>query len=519
MKLVTAAGMRALDREAIERHGVPSLDLMEQAGAGIAEFLLENIISEPGKSRVAVFCGTGNNGGDGFVIARYLHTAECATTVYFMGPITKLSADARVNFDRAAGAGVELIEIKDIGALPELLECGFIIDALLGTGSGTAPHGLAAELIEYINYQAALVVAVDLPSGLNVDAGTSEGAVVSAGLTLTLGLPKYGLFVSPGREQAGHVEVIPIGLPPEVIFNAPGHDFLTQDWLAADLLPLRKPDGHKGDFGKLLAVSGSTGLTGASALTGLAAARSGCGTVKIACPQGVQPVLATKLTEVMTIPLPDIRRKGALALRALGEIRQLAKLHDALVIGPGLGLHHETLELVRRLVTSLDLPMLLDADALKAFAKQANVLKEMTSSVPPVLTPHGGEFTALFEKEIPPDIQDRCALIRQIAQEYRIVLVLKGSPTLIGTPDGNCFLNPSGNDGMATGGSGDVLSGIIGSLLAQGADPADAAQLGVFVHGVAGDMAAAALSSRAMIAGDIIAHLAAAFRLLESKAE
>jgi NAD(P)H-hydrate epimerase len=286
-------------------------------------------------------------------------------------------------------------------------------------------------------------------------------------------------------------------------------------WYVAETLPERKSDGHKGDFGKLLVVAGSTGFTGAATLTALSALRSGCGLVKLACAKSIQPVLAIKLTEAMAIPLPDVALKGALALRSLGELRKLTEEHDAVVIGPGLGQHHETRELIRRYVGALEKPMLLDADGLNAFAGDAEPLKTRSGHAPMILTPHPGEFARLFGKTVPEDIQERMALAKEVAREFTVVLVLKGSPTLVASPDDRCWLNPTGNSGMATGGSGDVLSGMIGSFLAQGMSVLEAALCGVFLHGAAGDIAADELTPRAMIAGDIIACLPKAFLSIE----
>ncbi|PWB74555.1 bifunctional ADP-dependent NAD(P)H-hydrate dehydratase/NAD(P)H-hydrate epimerase [candidate division GN15 bacterium] len=515
MKLVTAAQMRAIDRETIDLHGISGPTLMESAGRGIAELMLSDLIDSPESTHVAVFCGKGNNGGDGFVIARYLHDAGVKVKTYFMGPADKLSHDARLNLNRAREADVRLTEVTSLNQLPADLEADFVVDALLGTGFTGIPEGLVAGLIEYINFQNGLVVAVDLPSGLNADTGAAEGAVVTAGCTYTLGLPKIGLYISPGREIAGDVRIIDIGLPENVIAQQDLNTTLITAELVAELLPYRKPDGHKGDFGRLLLVAGSTGLTGAASLASLAAARSGCGLIKIAAPATAQPILAVKLTEVMTIPLPEVSRKGVLALRALGEIRKYVEQHDAIVIGPGLGTHHETRELMQRLIPYLNRPAIVDADGLNAFEGAADLLKQRSGAYDLVLTPHPGEYARLTGAEISDGFDERIQSVLQTAREFAAVVVLKGSPTLVAEPQGACYLNPTGNSGMATGGSGDVLSGMIGSFLAQGMSPLDAALCGVYLHGRAGDLAADELTERAMIAGDIITYLPQAFEEIE----
>jgi len=505
--------MQAVDRETIDSRGIPSDTLMEHAGAGIADRILSQLIEDPETVSAAVFCGKGNNGGDGYVIARLLHQAGVTVVIYFLGPLDALSVDAKRNFDRAAGLGIDLVEITSADILPEQLDCDLIVDAVFGTGFSGAPRGVSAEVIEYINDQDAHVVAVDMPSGMNADTGDFEGAVVVADYTYTLALPKFGQFVSPGRELVGEIEVVPIGIPEDVVESFNLTCSLTTMAEVIEALPIRPPDGHKGDFGKVLVIAGSTGLTGAASLAGESALRTGSGLVKVACPRTVQPVLAAKMTEVMTHPLPDVAKKGALALRALGELRELIAQHDAIVLGPGIGRHRETGELIRRLVASLDCPTIIDADGLNALAGHLDILQECPSAL--VLTPHPGEFERLTGEMPPDDIQKRADVVRKFADEHDVVLLLKGSPTLIAGPGSDCYLNPSGNNGMATGGSGDVLSGIIGSLLGQGMEALEAAVCGAYIHGTAGDIAAGEKTARAMIAGDMIHALPKVFELLD----
>ncbi len=514
MYLVTAEVMRQIDRAAINKLRLPSLELMENAGRGVAEqLILQNIIDPANHAQVAIFCGKGNNGGDGFVIGRYLHNAGIDVRIFFIGPVNKLSDDARINQKSAVESGVAVKEIKSVNDIDSNLNCTHIIDAIFGTGFEGVPHGLAAELIEYINRQNAAIISIDLPSGLNADNGQHEGAVVCADFTFTLALPKYGLFLSPGRELAGHIEVVPIGIPDEVVekFKLP-HQLITSEMVASKL-PKRKPDGHKGDFGYLLIIAGSTGLTGAAELTANSAMRSGCGMVRVGCPSSTQPVLAAKLTEIMTHPFPDVAKKGALALRGLGEIRQLALDYDALALGPGIGRHHETIELVKRFVADNEKPIVIDADGLYALGSKNDVLKQ--SKAPTVITPHAGEFKRLTGVDAPSDIHERFEIALSFAKEFDVTLLLKGSPTIIAHPSGRCYLNSTGNSGMAKGGSGDVLTGIIASLMAQGLSVEDAAVCGAYIHGLAGDFAADALTPRAMIAGDIIDFLPGAFAALD----
>ncbi len=513
MKLVTTAQMREIDRETIDNRGIPGQQLMENAGLGIAEYILSDLLEDAKGSKIVVFCGRGNNGGDGYVVGRYLYDAGADVQVYFLGPLDKLSPDAKLNFDRAAGGGLELIEITSATDLPSDLDCDLIVDAIFGTGFSGAPQGVAAEMIELMNLADAGIVSVDMPSGLNADNGCIEGAVVAADYTFTLAQPKFGLYIDSGRELSGTVEVVPIGIPDNVVQSFDIKTNLITPETVAELLPERKTDGHKGDFGRLLILAGSTGMTGAATLTANGANRSGCGLIKLGCPAATQPVLATKLTEVMTVPLPDVAKKGVLAVRSLGEIRALAGLHDALVVGPGIGTHRETAELVRRLLSGLEKPTIIDADGLNNLAGHTELVKNCPADL--VLTPHPGEFARLTGQEVPSDWHEKIKVLTRVAADLGAVIVLKGSPTLVADTEGNCWFNQTGNNGMATGGSGDVLSGVIGSFLAQGMPAIEAAVTAVFVHGFAGDLAAEAYSERGMVAGDIIDLLPKTFSLLE----
>jgi hydroxyethylthiazole kinase-like uncharacterized protein yjeF len=513
MKLVTAEMMRAIDRETIDNRGVPGPELMERAGQGIAERIKNDILSDAPDRKIAIFCGKGNNGGDGFVIGRALRHYGSSVIIYFPGPIENLSPDAQFNYDRAIQSGIEIIEIRDPSELPEEITADYIIDAVFGTGFTGAPKGILADFIACINRQDIPVIAVDCPSGLDIDTGKHEGAVVEADYTFCLGLPKIGLFYSPGRELAGLVDIVPIGIPDDVIQSFNIKDNLITAEMVAGLLPKRRPDGHKGDFGKLFILAGSTGLTGAATLAAISSARTGLGLVTVGCPASLNHILEIKLTEPMTYPLPDIAKRGALALRGLGEIKKKISENDAVVIGPGIGRHHETRELIQRLVTSIDKLALIDADGLNAFEKNREPLLGPHPKF--VLTPHPGEFRRLIDENIPQNLNDKHNLVRDYAKKYNSVIILKGSPSIVVDTDGALYLNPTGNNGMATGGTGDVLSGVIGSFLAQGLSPLYSAVCGVYLHGLSGDLAAAELGYRSLIAGDLIDYLPDTFALLE----
>ncbi len=513
MKLVTAEQMRLIDKETIENRGIPGPELMENAGRGIAEGIRDNILGDTEGRKLAVICGKGNNGGDGFVVARYLHQWGCEVEIYYPAPDEKLSEDARLNFIKVKELGIPLHAIKEKNQLPARLDTECIIDAVFGTGFSGSPRGLLGDFIEYINAQELPVIAVDCPSGLNVDTGQHEGAGVRAMYSFPLASPKIGMYYSPGRELCGLVETVPIGVPDDVYAQFDIRENLITPELVESLLPERKPDGHKGTFGKLFMVAGSMGLTGAACLASLASARAGLGLVTLGCPRSLNPILETKLTEVMTYPLPEVGDKGVLSKRALGEIKKEIAIRDAVIIGPGIGRHHETFELVHRLVGSLEKPAIIDADGLNAFEKDRTELEGEHPTL--VLTPHPGEFRRLIDKDLPSDLYELYDLVRNYSRKYNAVIVLKGSPTVVVNIDGQLYLNPTGNNGMGTGGTGDVLSGIIGSFLAQGMAPSEAAICAVYIHGLAGDLAAAELGYRSMIAGDLIDYLSEAFALLE----
>ncbi|MFH2034929.1 MAG: NAD(P)H-hydrate dehydratase [Candidatus Zixiibacteriota bacterium] len=514
MKLVTAQLMRSIDRDTIENGIIPGPKLMENAGRGIAERIRKIILAENPERQFTIFCGKGNNGGDGFVVGRYLHQYGSKVVIYYPSPSDNLSEDARLNFNRASDLGIEIHAIDSIEQLPEKLETDYIIDGVFGTGFTGSPRGLLSDFIEYMNSQSVEIIAIDCPSGLNVDSGKHEGVVIHAAYTFTLALPKIGLYFSPGRELSGYVEIVPIGVPDEVIESFEIKENLITYEIVYSLLPARKPDGYKGDFGRLFILAGSIGLTGAAVLSAKASARSGVGLVTVGCPASINQILEIKLTEAMTYPLPDVARKGVLATRGLGEIRKKISGSDATIIGPGLGRHHETVDLIQRLINSLNRPAIIDADGLNAFEKDKSVLEGEHVKV--VLTPHLGEFKRIIDEDLPEDILTRSILAVKYANKYNAVIVLKGSPTMVVDGDGRMFLSPTGNEGMATGGSGDVLTGIIGSFLAQGMTPLSSAICGVFIHGLAGDIASAELGSRSVIAGDLIEYLPDAFRMINS---
>lgn len=504
MKLVTASQMANIDKRAIQEIGIPGLVLMERAGRAVVKALYE-ILPDVSGRRIVVVCGKGNNGGDGFVVARLLKEKQALVSAFLLASKDEVRGDALANLQKAIAVGVkvqELVDNSQIGTLTHVLErSSGVVDAIFGTGFKGAATGIPALAIEAINSSCKPVIAVDIPSGLSTDTGKAEGPCIKADVTVTFGLPKVGQVFYPGKTLCGRLVIADIGFPKEAVDTEDStlELFLQED--VVKLLPDRPPDAHKGKFGRIIIIAGSTGMTGAATLSALAATRIGAGLVTVGIPESLNDILEVKLTEAMTKPLPEIRKKRCLALRSLGEIRQLTSKANCLALGPGLSTHRETVELVKRILRTENLPIVVDADGLNALTGEASILKERTGDT--VVTPHAGEFSRMTGQPIEAILEDPIRSARDFASEYGLTTVLKGAPTVIATSDGKVCVNSTGNSGMATGGSGDVLTGIIVGLIGQDLSCADAAKLGVFLHGLAGDIAACEKSSMGLIAGDI----------------
>ncbi len=515
MRLVTAETMRAVDRHAIEVMDIPGLDLMEEAGMGTVGVLVEMAGIDAG-DRVAVVCGTGNNGGDGFVIARGLREFGVDVDVFLLGSAGDVKGDARTNLDfLEPGSFLEIADEKGVDVLAEALdESDAVVDAIFGTGFRGAPRGIAGDVIAAINASDLPVLAVDVPSGLNASTGGIEGECIIADWTSTMALPKKGFFLYPGREFVGDIHVIDIGIPEEAVEAVGIHQHVLTPAEAALFVPDRDPAGHKGTFGRVAIVAGSVGYTGAAALASMSALRSGAGLVTAGIPSSLNDVLEAKVTEVITLPLPETQARS-LGTSALPRLRELTVGADAVAIGPGLSVDAETVELVRSLVGALDTPAVIDADGLNALSP--DIIGSRAGEAAVVLTPHPGEMARLVGCS-PDEVQaDRERLACAVAEQARATVVLKGASTVIATIAGDVMINPTGNDGMASAGSGDVLTGVIAALLARGMSGPDAAALGVFVHGLAGDLAAEAVGPTGMIAGDILEFIPLAFFELEAE--
>ncbi len=504
MKVVTAAQMRQIDKDTIEGIGIPGIVLMETAGSEIVRLIERHY---PTAQRIGVFVGKGNNGGDGLVIARQLAHAGREVQIFLVSPAESFTGEARTNLDIAKNLGLQIEEILTDSTSIHAIRCELLVDTIFGTGLRGAVQEPISNIINAINNLSIPILAVDLPSGLDADTGGPLGTCVQADRTVTIGLPKRGLLVHPGAEFAGKLEVIDIGFPQQVIDaqNIKVHWTTQKD--ATKWIPPRLPASYKGSYGRVLVVAGSTGMTGAASLTSEASLRTGAGLVTLAIPKSLNSILEVKLSEVMTLPLPETEA-GSLAESSTSAILEYAKkTKSILAIGPGLSQHPETVTLVHQLINEnhkqeLGLRIVIDADGLNALAQVTELISLLGTEA--VLTPHPGEMARLTNIPISTLEANRIGTAEEFTNEYGVTLVLKGAPTVTANPDGNVWINSTGNSGMATAGMGDVLTGIIAGLMAQNVPSETAAVLGVYLHGLAGDIAAERLGMHGLIAGDVL---------------
>ncbi len=512
MRALTSEQMQKVDAETIARV-VPGIELMERAGWGVAK----GIIARYEKGKAAIFVGPGNNGGDGLVIARLLAEAGWKCSVHLL-KTTDLTPDTSKNYQRLNKKSIHEFDVSRSDwpkrAPEDLADATVIVDCIFGTGFKGEPRDRAAEMIALINATSAAlkipVIACDIPSGVNGTTGEVAGEAVRATETITIGAPKTGLLFYPGKEYVGALSVIDIGFPNEIVEANANAWFYLDETAAAKKLPKRTPNIHKYQAGALLLVAGSESYRGAALLAGEAALRGGCGMVFLAVPQGIRAEVSVALREAVTIALPQTS-EGTIALAAVDALKPYLDKSNAVAIGPGLGRNNETDTFVRGFVETVHVPIVIDADALTSFAGRAGELAWSTS----IITPHDGELKRLVGNSVSSDAIDRINDSVGVARSLETVLVRKGAPTLVVSPAGEVWINASGSSALATGGTGDVLTGLTGSLLAQGAQPIDAACVACFLHGRAGELAAAEKGVRGVIAGDLVPQLGAAMRALE----
>ena len=516
MRILTAAQMREADRFTIEDIGIPALVLMENAGRQVVA-AIEAAYEAELEGRVAVLCGRGNNGGDGFVVARTLLQRGIDTSVFVIGAIADIRGDARVNLDILGRLGLTVVEIADEQTwelhFSEVSKCSLIVDAIFGTGLRSSLSGMLETVVADVNAADIPIVSIDLPSGISADTPHLIGDCIDASMTVTLAAPKLPLILPPAEAYAGDVVIADIGIPYEVIEALEGShiQLMTPEHVRAIVEP-RAVDAHKGDFGRVTVVAGSRGKTGAAHLAGIAALRSGAGLVTIATPESCVAVIASMAPETMTEPLVE-GEPGAIGAAAVERVLELS--HDVLACGPGLGRSAAVGEFVRELLARATVPLVLDADALTVLADDTAVLAG-SEERDVIITPHPGEMARLVGRSVEEVQRDRIQTASGFATRHHVYVVLKGHRTVIATPDGRVFVNPTGNPGMATGGTGDVLTGMIAAWLAQLLDAEAACRLAVFLHGVAGDMAEASEGQVSMVASDIVNLLGEALTQLTS---
>ena len=514
MRILNAAQMREADRFTIEDIGIPSLVLMENAGRQVVA-ALEAAYEPRLEGRVAVLCGRGNNGGDGFVVARTLMQRGVDVAVFLIGSVADVRGDARANLDILGRIGATVVEVGDEQTwelhFSEISQCTLIVDAIFGTGLTAALGGMMETVVADVNASGIPIVSIDLPSGLSADTPQLIGDCIDASMTVTLATPKLPLVLPPGETHAGDVVIADIGIPSEVVegLEGPYVELLTPEVLKTLVEP-RAADSHKGDFGRVTIVAGSRGKTGAAFLAAVGALRSGTGLVTVATPASCLPIIASMGAEFMTEPLAD-SKAGCVTAASVAAILDMR--HDVIACGPGLGREASVGEFVRALVERSTVPLVLDADALVVLADDPSSLVGREER-DVIITPHPGEMARLIGASVDEVQANRIDVASTFAATRHVYVVLKGHRTIIATPEGRVFINPTGNAGMATGGTGDLLTGMIAAWLAQLLDAEAACRLAVFLHGAAGDLAEGAEGQVSMTATDVAALLGKALSRL-----
>ena len=507
MRVLNTRQMRDADRRTIEEIGIPSIVLMENAGRQ-AVAAMEAAYDDLATSQVGVLCGRGNNGGDGFVVARTLIQRGVDVGVFLLGSVSEITGDARINLEVLGRIGVTVVEIASAQEwelhFTEISECDLVVDAILGTGFRGQLSGLLETVVADVNALGVPIVSIDLPTGVSADTHVVEGTAIEASMTVTLGAPKIPLVFPPADSHGGDLVIADIGIPYPVFEELEGEylELLTRERMR-EIVPARVADSHKGDFGRVLVVAGSNGRTGAAHLSAIGALRSGAGLVTIATPRSCVPIIAAMAPEYMTEGL-DETASGTIDYGAIDRVLDLKA--DVIAVGPGLGQAPSTSAFVHALVERAGVPLVLDADALNAFVGEPERLMGR-DGVDVIITPHPGEMARLLNTSIEKVQSDRLKHAREFAAAHKVHVVLKGHRTVIAGPDGRTFVNLTGNAGMATGGTGDLLTGMLAAWFAQLLDAEAACKLAVYLHGTAGDLAEADEGEVALVATDMAARL------------
>ena len=507
MKISTVDEMRKMDKEAFEKYGVNELLLMENAG-NAAYFVILKCLKNRG--RLLVFSGPGNNGGDGLVVARKIYSSGGKVKVYLMGNPAQYKGAGKANYEIALNMGFEIKSLKEEKKekiIHEIKNADLVVDAILGTGLTREVEGVYAEVIGFINQYAKKILSLDIPSGINGDTGKIMGTAVKADYTVTFGVPKVGNILYPGYDFCGKLYVSHISFPPQH-YNQKEIKLETNEPIK---FPDRDTQGHKGTFGDVLFIAGARGYYGAPYFSALSFLKAGGGYSRLATPKSVTPYIGSKGSEIVFLPLEETE-SGSISKKSKWKIMEIANIVDMVVIGPGLSLNEETQELVREVVSSVEKPVLIDGDGLTAVSKDLSCLEGREA--PTILTPHPGEMARIKGCSVEGILKNKIDILRKVARDLKAIIVLKGAHTLIGYPEGEIFVNMSGNSGMATAGSGDVLTGTISAMYGLGLNIGDAVRMGVFVHGVSGDLASREKGEDGITAQDILEYLPETMKIL-----
>lgn len=516
MKVLTSTQMKNIDRTAIDEIGIAGPILMENAGLQILKAIKAKF-PEIEKEKIVIVAGRGNNGGDGLVVARHLFNQGNDPCVLLLASKGEVKGDAALNLRIAEKIGIKIYEIPSLKEWDihkeKIFQSSLLLDAIFGTGLTKPAQGLYAAAIDDINRAEAFKVAVDIPSGISSDRFQITGPCVKADLTVTLAAPKIAHIFPPAEEFVGELVVADISIPPSLFDDDRLKLELVEKRTLLPYFKRRRKNAHKGTYGHLFVVSGSLGKTGAAVMAGKAALKMGAGLVTVGTPESCLPIVARAMVELMTEPLPETPNK-TISFEALDKVLTLLEGKDALLIGPGISTHQSTSEFVLSLIPKINIPAVFDADALNIMASKPEVLKSLTS--PAVLTPHPGEFARLLNISTQEVVEKKLELAPQFSEKYGVYLMLKSYKTLISSPEGRVYINPTGNPGLATAGSGDVLSGMIGSMIIQERNVLDAILAAIYIHGLSGDIGAKRLGEKPLTAGNIITYLPSALKSMGS---
>lgn len=499
MKVTRVSEMRTLDKTAIKKYGIAAEILMENAGEAVYSVIQTELGIE--EKRFMVFCGAGNNGGDGFVVARKIHSNGGRVKVSILDDPKRLNGAAKTNFDIISKLPIEVQRLQSIESIrSEVYHCDCIVDSIFGTGLTRKVEGLYRDVIELINDSRRQVISVDIPSGINGDTGMVMGKAVKADYTVTFGLPKLGNMLYPGYEHCGKLFVSHISFPPKIYDS----DELRIEINHPVTLPSREKTGHKGDFGDVLFIAGASSYLGAPYFAALSFLKAGGGYSRLASPESITPFIANKGSEIVFVPQRETGF-GSISIENKKDLLELSELVDMVVLGPGISLNEETQKLVREMAKEIEKPLIIDGDGITAISKDLKILKRRRAET--ILTPHLGEMSTMINLSVSEVNAKKIDLLQNTAKELNSIIILKGAHSLIGYPEGRVFINMSGNSGMATAGSGDVLTGTIAAMFGLGLPINEAVRMGAFIHGLAGDLASIEKGEDGITAQDILNYL------------